>query len=287
MRGSLPSGPGPSLNDVRLAGSAFCSLGLSAVIVHAVTCRSSMCVASLKRSFSSARTIIRRSSMSTCGCAAVPDMAEDARATSENLSSSANFGRPAISSSSLMSHATVISIFNVTPCASMRPPGCSRMFAPASGGLAFNSATSNSATGLGGISAAMFGRLAVGWMFTLSTTRTGCGIFCGSSFSPSCWSTATRKSMPSAPARASSGRGVHLSSKSHAPLSPVASMTGPLMYPWPAFFRNGASASIVMFLHSTMMVGTPPSETWFLPWQPKPLPSVSRSLGLPLPTVRP
>ena len=55
------------------------------------------------------------------------------------------------------------------------------------------------------------GGLSVGFWFTLSTTMTGIGTFSGSSFSPSCLSTASKTLMPSAPAAASAPFAVHFS----------------------------------------------------------------------------
>jgi len=66
---------------------------------------------------------------------------------------------------------------------------------------------------------------AVGFRFTLSITRDGIGTFCNSAFNPSCFSTASKAEIPSAPLAARAPRAVHSSSKSQEPSSFVESIT--------------------------------------------------------------
>src|ERR1039458_9163931 len=92
-RGSCAPGPGPSLHPVRFKASAFLTFELAVTRVYAVTGRSSVWTAILKRSINSARSICRKSSMSICG-ALLLGASLYAFATTENLSELNHFGAP-------------------------------------------------------------------------------------------------------------------------------------------------------------------------------------------------
>src|SRR5262249_28544887 len=117
--------------------------------------------------------------------------------------------------------------FLSVPVASILPPWVYRMPTPwgPSGGDGLISAVSNSGFS-GGKASATPGALSVGFRFTLSTTMTGIASCLDSSFKPSCFSTASKIEIPSAPAAVSCARAVHLISKSHAPVSFASSITG-------------------------------------------------------------
>src|ERR1700677_2642390 len=77
-RRSLPSAPGPSAVFVRSEGSAFFILGFKAISLYAVSCRSSLCTTSLKRSARSARIITHAASLSSGEAIAGPPDGADA-----------------------------------------------------------------------------------------------------------------------------------------------------------------------------------------------------------------
>jgi hypothetical protein len=119
-------------------------------------------------------------------------------------------------------------------CAVTRPPDSNRgaIFGPLPSHGRID-ATSNSGGGSGGRAAVTPGGFAEGVSFTLSATVTGCGTVPRSSFSPSCFSTASTmppvapESAGAAPDRDLTCSG-YLRSMSQAPSMPVESTTGRL-----------------------------------------------------------